>query len=109
MAIFYTKYIVIEDLITELHGLDLSDKERHHLATLVDSSLHHAILNEILNNLSEEDKREFLHQLNQDPENEKIMDFLKEKVDKIEDKIRHVSEELVKEMHEDIKGARKLR
>lgn len=108
MKYFYQQYIVIEDLIADLHGLDLSDEERHHLASLVDSSLHHAILDEILSNLSEENKREFLHQLNQDPENEKIMDFLKDKVENIEEKIRFVSEQLVKELHKDVKGAKKV-
>lgn len=108
MKYFYSKYIVIEFLIGELHSMDLSDEERHHLASLIDSSLHHAILDEILSNLSEENKREFLHQLNQDPENEKIMDFLKDKVENIEEKISSISEQLVKEMHKDVKEAKKV-
>jgi len=107
--IFYQKYIFIENLITELHQLDLSDVERQHLASLIDSSLHHAILDEILSNLSESDKKEFLHQLNQDPENDQLMEFLKQKVDNIEEKIARVSEELVKEMHKDLKESKRLK
>ena len=109
MKYFYQKYIIIEDLITQLHSLDLSNEERHHLASLVDSSLHHAILDEILSNLSEEDKKLFLHELNKDPENKKIMEFLNEKIDNIEEKIKKVADELIKEMHKDVKEARKLK
>lgn len=109
MKYFYSKYIIIEDLITELHEMDLSDEERHHLAVLVDSQLHHAILDEILSNLNETDKKLFLHELHKDPENEKLIDFLKSKVDNIEEKIKTVSEQLVKELHKDVKEAKRVR
>ena len=103
---FYQKYIVIESLIEELDSMDLSDDERNHLSKLVDSSLHHTILDEILFNLSPEDKRVFLAKMSEDPEDEKLMEFLNEKIDNIEDKIRKVSEDLIKEMHKDIKEAK---
>lgn len=106
MNYFYTKYIVIENLIEEFHQMDLSKEEQHHLALLVDSSLHHAILDEILSNLSEQDKKLFLKSLKEDPENEKLMDFLKDKVEGVEEKIKKVADDLVKEMHEDIKKAK---
>ena len=106
MKYFYTKYIVIENLITELHSLGLSDEERGHLASLVDFSLHHAILDEILSNLKEEDKKLFIKMTSEDPENDKVMDFLKEKVEGIEEKIKKVSKDLIKEMHEDVKKAK---
>jgi uncharacterized protein YPO0396 len=109
MKFFYQKYIVVENLITELHSLDLSDGEKHHLASLADSSLHHAILDEILSNLNENDKKQFLHELNKNPENEKLMEFLKERVDNIEDKIKTVSDQIVKEMHKDIKEAKNIK
>ena len=109
MKYFYQNYIVIEDLITELHGLDLSDEERHHLATLIDSQLHHVILDEILSNLAEDDKKIFLDKINKDPESEEIMDFLNEKIENIEEKISKVSGQLVKELHSDVKEAKKAR
>jgi hypothetical protein len=109
MKFFYQKYIVIENLIAELDTMDLSKEERQHLASLIDSSLHHAILDEILSNLSEEDKKLFLHQLNKNPDDDKLVDFLKEKIDNIEDRINKVSEGLIQEMHQDIKEAKKLK
>ena len=109
MKYFYSKYIIVESLVEEMHTLDLSDDERHHLAALVDSQLHHAILDEILSNLSEKDKELFLDQMNEDPENENIMDFLKGKVDNIEEKIRMISDKLVKELHSDVKEAKRIK
>ncbi len=106
MSFFYQKYIVIESLADELNKLDLSDEEKIHLSSLVDTSLHHAILDEILSNLNPSDKRVFLQKLNEDPENEELIEFLDEKIDNIEDKIRKVSGDLVKEMHEDIKESK---
>ena len=103
---FYQKYISIESLVEELHSLDLSDEERHHLASLVDSSLHHAILDEILSNLNDVDKKIFLTKMNENPKDEKLMDFLNERVENIEGKIKKVAEDLVVEMHKDIKEAK---
>lgn len=107
MSYFYSKYIVIESLIDELHEMDLSEEEKHHLASLVDSQLHHVILDEILSSLSEDDKKIFLDKLKSDPESEEIMDFLSEKIENIEEKIKTVSDQLVKELHSDVKEAKK--
>ncbi len=109
MKYFYQKYIVIENLIEELHSLDLSDGEKHHLSGLIDGSLHHVILDEILSNLSPEDKKVFLSKMKQDPESEELIEFLNKKIDKLEEKIRVVSEQLIKELHEDVKEAKKVK
>lgn len=107
MAYFYSRFIIIESLIQELHEMDLSDEQRHHLAALVDSSLHHAILDEILSNLSEADKKLFIDEFKKDPETEKLMEFLKDKVENIEEKIKKVADDLVEEMHKDIREAKR--
>ncbi len=106
MAFFYTKIINIESILEELHSLDLSDEERIHLASLIDSSLHHAILDEVLASLSEEDKKLFLRLLSEEEEHEKILSFLNDKVDNVQDKIKKVADDLVKEMHKDIREAK---
>ena len=49
-----------------------------------------------------------LHEFKKDPESAKLMDFLNEKIDNIEIKIKKVSDELVDEMHKDIREARKV-
>lgn len=106
MAHFYTKFISVESIVQELHGLNLSEEERIHLAALIDSSIHHAILDEVLSNLKPEDKKLFLKLLVEEEEHEKIMNFLNERVDHIEDRIKKVADDLTKQMHKDIKGAK---
>jgi hypothetical protein len=106
---FYNKLIIIDNLIAELDSLDLSDEERIHLATLVDTSLHHAIMDEILSNLSPEDKKVFLSEMSKNPQDEVLLEFLNEKIDNIEDKIKTVSDQLVKEMHKDVKEAKRVK
>ncbi|MBI4036362.1 hypothetical protein HY386_00595 [Candidatus Daviesbacteria bacterium] len=109
MNYFFTKYIVIEDILEKMDEMDLSDEERWYLASLIDSSLHHAILSEILSNLNADDKRLFIKHFNNNPGNEKLLEFLNERIDHIEDKIKKVTEDLRKEMHEDIKKAKKVK
>lgn len=109
MKVFYTRFISIQSLHEELDSLDLSDEQRLHLANLIDSSLHHAILDEILSNLDDHNKKLFLSMLNEDPESEKLLEFLNEKIDGIEDKIKKTSDDLVTEMHKDIKGAKQVK
>lgn len=109
MKFFYHKIIIIESIAQELHSMDLSDQERSHLANLVDSSLHAAILHEVLSNLNEQDKRIFVKLLTQDPEGERIWEFLNKKVDKIEDKIKKTADDLIVDLHKDIKDAKRLK
>lgn len=102
---FFSHLVEIESLSMELDKLDLTDEQKLHLADLIDSSLHHIILDTILSQLSEEDKRLFLKHVHED-DHDKIWQFLNDKVENIEEKIKKAAEGLVKEMHEDIKKAK---
>lgn len=104
---FYSHIIEIESLIVELDKMDLSEGEKTHLASLIDSSLHHTILDAIMSELSDEDKRIFLEHLS-NKEHDKIWDHLREKIDKIEDKIRNAADSLKEQLHRDIKKSQKL-
>lgn len=109
MKIWYQKIITIEPILAELNEMDLSEEERAHLSELLDSSLHHAILDEILSNLKEEDKKLFLKMMQEDPENEKLVEFLNNKIDHIDDRIKKVADDLVAEMHMEVKEAKNLK
>jgi hypothetical protein len=104
----YAKYISTESILMEVDTLGLSISEKQHLIKLVDQSLHHAILDEILSSLSSQDKKIFLHRLQQGDEKE-LMDFLNKQVDNIEEKIKTASSRLVEELHQDIKEAKRLK
>lgn len=105
MKYFYSHLIEIESIITNLDKMNLSKEEKLQLAYLIDSSLHHVILDAILSQLSPSDKRVFMQYLSEG-DHEKIWKFLNEKVDGVEDKIKKVAEDLKKELHQDIKQSK---
>lgn len=101
MKYFYSHLIETDSLVVALSELDITEEEKTHLLGIIESSLHHAILDAILSELSEKDKELFLKQLSKD-DNEKIWDFLSSKIDGIEEKIKKTAENLKEELHKDI-------
>lgn len=108
MKYFYSHLIEIETIITELDKMDLSDEEKLHLASLIDSSLHHTILDAILSELSDQDKRVFMQHVSSGND-DKIWKFLQEKADGVEDKIKKAAFKLHNELHKDLKEASKIK
>lgn len=103
---FYSHLIEIDSIIIELDRMDLSEVEKLHLSKLIDSSIHHAILDAVFSELSNPDKRAFVNHLNEG-DSEIIWNFLKDKIDDIEEKIRKTANELKLELHKDLKEATK--
>lgn len=99
---FYSHIIEIDSLTIELDQMDLSIDEKNYLIDLLHSNLHHAILDFILSQLSEEDKKVFLAHLSRN-KHDKIWNHLKEKIENVESKIKKTAEDLKKEFHKDIK------
>lgn len=106
MKQFYTHLIEIDSIIIELDKMDLSPEQKEHLADLLDSSLHHTILDAIMSELKEEDKKIFLKHALED-NHEKIWEFLNGRVDNIEDKIKKAADDLKVELHKDIQESKK--
>ncbi len=102
---FYSHIIEIESVLVELDAIDLTEKQRVHLASLIDSSIHHTVLDVILSQLSDEDKKIFIDYLSRN-DHEKIWEHLNEKVDNIEEKIKDAAEELKEQIKKDIKEAK---
>lgn len=107
MKHFYSHLVEIESLTIELEQLNLSNQEKLHLAKLVDSNLHHTVLNAVLSELSDSDKRKFVNHLTEN-DHDKIWKFLNEKVDNIEEKVKNAAEQLKGELAKDLKEAKKL-
>ncbi len=108
MSKFYTHLIEIDSLLVELDKMDLSSEEKKQLTSLIDASLHQTILDAIFSQLNPSDKRAFVAKLAHE-EDAKIWEFLNQKVDKIEDKIKQAAQNLKEELHQDIKKAHSLR
>lgn len=107
MGYFYSHLIKMESLIQKLDQLDLEDDHKIHLGHLIDSHIHHAILDLILSELSDADKIIFIEKLKENPEDPKIIEFLNGKIDRIEDKIQLATQQLKEELHKDIKEAKR--
>ncbi len=103
---FYSHIIETSALSLALGELDLSHDERVDLIELTQRNLHHIIMDAILSELSEEDKKQFLEHVASD-NHDKVWQLLNTKVDHVEDKIRNAAQELKKELHKDIDQAKR--
>ena len=86
--------------------MDMSPDERMHLIALAETNVHHAVLDTVLSELPQEDKKEFLIHL-RDENHEKVWELLKVKVKNAEGKIKKTAEEVIKELLKDIEEAKK--
>ncbi|MSU25678.1 MAG: hypothetical protein EXS44_00235 [Candidatus Levybacteria bacterium] len=99
---FYSHIVDMEYLIDALEDFGLNKDELNSLTKLANDNLHHTILDLILSELSENDKKTFLLHFSND-NHEDIWNLLFIKVEKIEEKIRKAADEVRRELHEDIK------
>jgi hypothetical protein len=102
---FYTHLIDNEALLIELETLDLEKEEKKELEAMLDANLHHAILEAILDELSEEDKLIFLNHVTHN-DHEKVWEHLRTKIQNIETKIKTTSESMMEELHKDIRAVK---
>lgn len=103
---FYSHIVETSSISLTLADMELTSDERKELIGLVELNLHKTILDLVLSELSEEDKKQFLLHMHHD-HHEKIWHLLKTKVDHIEEKIQNAAKVLEKQLHEDIKEAKK--
>ena len=100
---FYTHLVPIDKLIIKLDKLNLSSDEKIHLVTIVNSSVHAVVIDIILCEINDEDKKVFL-KFSQDDEHELIWEFLHKRIENIEEKISSFAEKILKDFEEDING-----
>lgn len=104
---FYAHLAETSSITVDLADMDLSKEERLHLLNLVNSNIHNTVLDTVLSNLSEEDKKIFLANLHSN-NHDKIWNHLKNKIKNIENKIKDSIENLKKELQKDIEEARNI-
>ena len=108
MKQFYTHLVEVESINVSLDELELSSRQKLHLATLVDKSLHHKVLDVVLSKLSEVDKKVFLTHLKSNSHHE-IWKLLKEKSDNIEAEIKKAITDLREELKKDLQEAKTIK
>lgn len=106
MNYFYSHLIEIDSVILALSELEISAEEKKKLEKLAHDQVREVIMDAILNELSEKDKRIFLANVRYE-NNEKIWKHLNEKVERIEEKIMMAAEDLKHDLHKDIEGIKR--
>lgn len=99
---FYTHIVDTETISVELDALDLKSHEKEHLERLVEAQIHHVVVDTVLTELPEDDKKTFLedmHTKNYD----KVWKLLYAKIDKAEEKIKKAANDITKELLKDIR------
>jgi hypothetical protein len=103
---FFSHLIEVDSLEIEIDSFDLSEEQKKELKELIHESIYHTVLDAILSELPEKDKKVFLTHLVSD-DNEKIWGFVNKKVLFIEDKIKKAAEDIKIELHKDIKESKR--
>ncbi len=97
--IFYDHLIILEEVDLEIKKISQSSEEREELWRIVDELVHYNVLICILERLPKEHHGDFLERLHASPHDERIINFLNEKVG---DNIEKILEEKIKSLEKDI-------
>lgn len=109
MKYFYSHIVSVETLTAALDGMDLSPRQKEHLARLVDLHIHQVILDLVFSQLTDKDKVFLAERLKASAFHRETLDFLKQRVDNVEESIDRAVKELRKELEEDIQEAKRTR
>ena len=99
---FYTHFIEIDSITSALDEMDLDPQEKQELILIVESHIHQVVVDTVLSELPEEDKKMFLMYLAHNRHDE-IWEHLKKNIENAEGKIRKAVDDLKKDLHTDIK------
>ncbi len=102
---FYAHLTETTDIVLELGELDMSSEERIHLLSLIEANIHSAVIDTVLSNLDEENKKIFLNNLVID-NHDKTWEHLNKNTKDLEDKIKETVNLVKKELLKDIKKVR---
>lgn len=99
---FFSHLVEIQTIELELDNLTMEEHEKEELKNLIHENIYHAVLDAVLSELSEEDKKAFLEHLITS-ENDKIWNFINAKVEGIEEKIKKAAEDVKEQIKKDVK------
>jgi hypothetical protein len=99
---FYSHIIEIDSVLVELDKMNLSQEQKEHLVDLIESHMHQVILDLILSELSDEDKKTFLQHLIEEKHDD-LWIHLQSRIEKIEEKIKSAAQDVKEDLHNDIK------
>jgi hypothetical protein len=102
--IFYDHLVIREEIDCELNNYKLDKEEREELIEIIDQTLHHHVLNVILNHLPKDKHPEFIKKLHAGPGDDQLMEYLKSEIgpyieEEIKVQSRKVKAEILSEIH----------
>jgi hypothetical protein len=103
---FYSHLIEIHEIYFSISEMELSDVERGHLLSLAEANIHATVVNTVLPNLSEADKKVFLKNLVAN-NHEETWKHLQRKMHNAKEQISQSLKDLKKELLQDIEDAKK--
>jgi len=98
---FYSHLVDITIIQIKLNDLGLTPHEHKELMTLVHTIIHHGVIDDILSELREDDKRIFLKNLARD-HHDSILTHLQDVIENIEEKIKKTSSTILEELQRDL-------
>lgn len=101
---FYAHIVNPHDIHMVLDVLDITPEEKTHLSSILESSLHHHIVDLILTELPEDHRHTFLIHLTDD-NHDAMWALVKEKIENPEEKIRLSLEQFKHDILQDIQEA----
>jgi transposase len=105
---FYSHLVELSDITIDLGDLEITPEERLHLISLLEANIHNTVINTVLSQLRESEKRIFLTNLVKNDHKE-IWKHLVLNSKDIEEKIKAEVKKLIKEMKIDIKKVKSLK
>jgi hypothetical protein len=102
--IFYDHLVIREEIDFELNRYHISAVEKDEIIDIIDQTLHHHILNVILNYLPKDKHDEFITKFHSSPGDETLIEYLKIHAHpEIETEIKKQAAKVKKEILADIK------
>lgn len=105
---FYHSVVSMDSLRVRLDLFDFSDLDKDQLMELAERTLHHAILDLVLSELSDKDKTLFLKN-HAAEKHEEIWSLLNSNIKNIQKKIRVAADSIAQKLHNDLKRIKKTK
>lgn len=102
--LFYDHLVKFEQIEIELKKYELEGSDKEEMERLIDEQVHYRVMTCVLTHLPRHHHTEFLEKFAEKPYDEKLLLFLKEKVEDIEEKIIEEIKDIEALLLEDLGG-----
>lgn len=98
---FYTHLVSLHTIHNAFDRLEIEQEHREELFVILESHIHHVVLDLILSELGEADKKKFMEHLAKE-EHGPLWHLVSNKIEGVEDRIVEAIEAVKEELHKDI-------